>query len=444
LPRYPSRKIAILIAACLALMVTANPAENDITGKPDARGHVEIGIDSLERRYVKPEFRFEFPLPFALLFSEISYHQISGGKLRGRIDYWVVVGMEKSIGEKFKFEARLNHMCRHLTSQDNPQVFDLNEVVGKVWLVNKNFKLAFGGGGYTGGFADYKSLLLFNGELPSILGSGLSLKCECKLVDFKEILHEAELSFSLSKSTDLFIRNSRHYLLKNNTYIGIRLKSQGKVEKYIESLKMSASIYPNYERHKLSAEGEFRLAFFKTPRRRVTVTTHFIAPISKGKRFWGVFFPEKMVYPISIEYQRKINEALIISWCSRYNLSMPLDRDLEFSASLATGIALKNQWDFDRLHKKIRFDIFAGYNFKHKFETDIKFGMSFWKNEYFTVGSDLRVERNREKRFAHLKLFVEYGKSVILRPFVGFETFTYSQQQPVEEFIFGFHLIKWL
>lgn len=441
--RHWSGKIAFFIALFLVLMVAPGTAENETKDKTDARGHIEIGIDSLERRFIKPEFRFEFLSPIGTLFTEISYNQVSDGKLRGRIDYWVVVGMEKSINKKIKIEARLNHMCRHLTSMDNPRVFDLNEVAARVWLTANNAKLGFGGGGYTGGSSDYKSLLLFNGELTSILGSELSLKCQCKLVDFKEILHDAELSFALNKSTDLFIRNSREYLLKNNTYIGIRLKSQGNVEKYIESLRMSASIYPYYETHKLTAEGEFRLAFFKTPRRRVVVTTRFSAPILKGKEFWSVFFPEKMIYPISLEYQRKISDSLILSWCSRYRLSLPLDKDLEFSASLATGIALKNQWNFDRLDKTIRYDLFAGYNFKHKFEVEAKLGASYRKNDYLAVGANLRAGSNNERRIADLKLFVDYGKNVILRPFVGYETFKYTDYQTVEEFIFGFNLIKW-
>jgi hypothetical protein len=151
-----------------------------------------------------------------------------------------------------------------------------------------------------------------------------------------------------------------------------------------------------------------------------------------------------MVYPISLEYQREINRFLILSWRSRYNLNMPLDRDVEFNASLSTGIAIKNQWDFHRLDKKIRFDVFAGYNFKHKFETEAKLGISFRKNEYWAMGSDLRAGRSNEKRFADLKLFVEYGKSIIFRPFVGFETFKYSGKRPVEEFLFGFYLIKWI
>jgi len=422
-------------------------ANNNTASTSNANVSIEIGIDSLERRYYRPQFRFDFPLSFATIFSQISYHQITNGKLQGRIDYWVMVGLEKEFNSKLKFEFRLNHLCRHMTSQDNPSVFNLNEVIGKLWVLTKKFKLGFGVGGYTGGSVDYKSLFQLNGEYPHILGSEVSFLCEFKIVDFKEILHEAEISFSLSKSTDLFLKNTHHYELKNNTYIGLRMKSKGNIEKYIDSLRISTGIHPFYKKHKLSVEGEFRLAFFDIPKSRVVVSVNFDAPILRGETFLGKFYPEKMVYSIFLQYDRKIKESLFLAWTSKYCVSMPLDKDLEFSASLATGIALKNQLDFEMLEKKIRYDIFAGYNFKHKFEIDVKLGTSFLKSDLFNFGSTFRFSRSNEKRFADFRLFVDYGKKVTFRPFIGVQRIEYFnlqyQQSSKNRLSFGFELFRW-
>ncbi len=443
--RSGRKKVTGFLIVYIVLALAVIQANNKTVSKFNARVYVEIGIDSLERRYYKPEFRFNFPLSFATIFSQISYFQLMNGRLQGRIDYWVMFGLEKEFGKQLKFEARLNHMCRHMTSRDNPFIFDLNEVIGKLWVLNKHFKFGFGLGGYTGGSTDYKTLFQLNGELPRILGSEVSFLCELKIVDFKEILHEAELFFSLSKSTDIFIRNSRFYELKNNTYIGLRMKSEGKVEKYIDSLRISTAIHPFYKDHKMSVEGEFRLAFFKSPKTRVVFPVNFNAPILRGESFLGTFFPEKMVYSISMQYERKIKESLFLAWYSRYCVNMPMNKDREFSASLATGIALKNQLDFERLEKKIRYDIFAGYNFKHKFEIDARLGTSFLKIDFLNFGSDFRFSINSKKLYADFKLFVDYGKKVTFRPFIGVQKIEYlnSQHPSINRLSFGFELFRW-
>jgi hypothetical protein len=112
---------------------------------------------------------------------------------------------------------------------------------------------------------------------------------------------------------------------------------------------------------------------------------------------------------------------------------------------LATGITLKNQLDFERLEKKIRYDIFTGYNFKHKFEIDARLGTSFLKDAFFTVGSDFRFSLNSEKLFADFKLFVDYGKKISFRPFIGVQKIEYlnSHQFSINRFSFGFELFRW-
>lgn len=443
--RTKRKKVPVFFLVYMVLTFALTGANPDADEPFNARLHVEIGIDSLERSYYRPEFRFEFPLSIGTAFTEISYYQVVDSRLRGRIDYWVTVGLEKTLNRKLKLEIGLNHMCRHIPSRDNPVVFDLNEVMGKLWLQAKHYKVGFGGGVYSGGSAHYKHLFQLDAEVPRIFDSEVSFSGRVKLVDFEEILHEAGLFFSLSKSTDLFIRNSRHYLLKNRTYVGIRMKSVGKVEKYIDSIRMSADIYPFYKSHKLMVEGEYRLVFFRKPGRRVAAAIKFTAPILRGDAFFNTFFPEAMIYPISLEYRQRIKKSLFIAWYTLYHLNMPLDIDGEFAASLSTGISLKNQWDFERLEKPVRFDVFAGYNFKHSVETGAKLGVSLLEYGGLTFGSDLRIEYARERFCADLKLFMDYGNAVTFRPFVGVERIdhTASPRPTITRFTFGFHFFRW-
>lgn len=77
-------------------------SNSDADSPFNARVHVEIGLDSLERSYYRPEFRFEFPLSIGTAFAEISYYQIVNSRLQGRIDYWVLVGLEKTLNHKLR------------------------------------------------------------------------------------------------------------------------------------------------------------------------------------------------------------------------------------------------------------------------------------------------------------------------------------------------------
>ena len=121
-----------------------------------ASGFIEMGMDSLERGYYRPQFRFDFDLDFVSLFIDIDYHQRMERKLKGEIDYWVMVGLEKELNVRNKLELRVNHMCRHKISVENVSIYDLNEVVAKFWLVNKKYKIGIGGGGFAGGSADFE------------------------------------------------------------------------------------------------------------------------------------------------------------------------------------------------------------------------------------------------------------------------------------------------
>ena len=439
------KMITFLISCIMLIFVPLQGNDDDNSKRFTGKIHVEFGMDSEKRGYYKPDFRFDLSLPFVDFFAQLNYYQFMDSGLRGRIDYWVFFGLRKNFGNGLKFETSINHMCRHFTSIENREVFNLNEVIGRLWLQNKHYKLGIGAGSYIGGTAKYRTILQLNSELPHILGSQLSMRGELKIVDFKEVLHEVELFLSLSESTDFFLRNERHYALKDNTCIGIRTKSVEKIERYIDSLNASTEIYPDHEDYKVAVKGNFKLSFFKSDNSRLLFSTDFIAPILKGESFLGDFNPEKMGYVISLQYLLKLNQSLYAAWLNKYCLSMPVDRDESYSDSTTTGIALKNQVDFDRVEKKLRFDIFGGYNFKHRFEVGLKLGASFAKKKGYNTGSDFRFTINREKHQMDLKLFIDIGRDVTFRPFFGLEKLTYlnPRQPTINKFFFGFAFFRW-
>ena len=278
-----------------------------------------------------------------------------------------------------------------------------------------------------------------------IFGTEISFRGQFRLVDCEQLLHEVEIFFNLDESTDLFIRNTRYYESENRTYIGIRARSEGKVQRYIDSLKLLTGFFPYYRKHKLLVCGQFRFVFFKTPSRRVNVSVNFIAPILRDSKLFGDFFPDEMVYPVALTYERKINESLFIGWYGRYYLNLPLDKEQEFDSSLGTGVMLRNQRDFDRINKKTRFEVAFGYNFKHHVEVDAKLGVTLVKKKLFKLGSNLEFSRNKEKSFIDIKLFADDGEHVTLRPFIGYSWIKYHRlQRPSEgKFILGIGLYRW-
>lgn len=433
------------MVAAAVFVLPAIAEETDTNSPINADFNVEFGFGSSEQTYYKPYFRIERPLSFGTIFTEFSYYQVQGGKLQDRIDYWINIGMVKNFTPKLAAEFRLNHMCRHLPSTYNPRVLVFNEVMAKLWLLDDHFKLAAGIGTYTGGSADYKKLLQLDGEFPHVFGSGFSLSCQFKWVDFDELLHEAEVSFSLGKNTELFVRNIRHYELKNSSYAGIRLKSMGEGESYIDSMQIGVDIFPSYKPHKISVDGVFRLVFLQKPQWRVLMSIRFIAPVLRGEKFFSTFFPEEMIYPVFLMYQHKLNDSLFINLYGNYHTNMPMDVEKELKSSWAAGAGVRNQWDFERMEKRFRYDLFAGYNFEDHFEAGGKLGYSFLKMDGLNIGTHAGIEYSRERLTTRFLLFLDYGKDATFRPFIGYERYDYkdSSIEAVKRFILGFNFFRW-
>ena len=147
------------------------------------------------------------------------------GRLQGAIDYWVNVGVQKSVHEKLKLELRLNHFCRHETLRDTAYVWNMNEVLARAEAGGEKFNLALGLGKFIGGSEGYRGLATLSGNWHGVIIPELSLAAEIKLVNFERIYHECSVSLALNSAVDLFIRNVRHYEFPDLTYFGLRYTS---------------------------------------------------------------------------------------------------------------------------------------------------------------------------------------------------------------------------
>lgn len=432
------------LLACSILFCPPHAGAGETDEKMKARAHLELGIDSRQQKYLSPCFEYEFPLKIATVFGQVIFIQRAGDQLRGTIDYWLNLGLKKTFSPVFSAEIRLNHFCRHLSSIGNPDILNLNEILARAWFRNRTARLGLGLGTYTGGNVDYQSLMVLNGGLDRILGTDLSIRGEVTFRDFREILYDAELCFALTQGTDIFIRNSKDYQFENTTYIGIRMKSSGKIQRYLDSLKLSTGFYPYFEAHKILAEGEFRMFFFKASRRRLIFSLDFTAPIIRDNGFWGDFYPENMVYHFRFEYEYQIRDLFLI-WYSQYGLNLPLDTDRKFDSDLGTGIGIRNQPDFDLLNRKIRFEAAAGFNFDLDYDVNVKLGFNLLTTRWLESHCEWRFRLNDRRSVSSLRLFVELGGPISIRPFLRFDhTTIYDSRQPSDiRFLFGVGLFKW-
>lgn len=405
---------------------------------------VEYGLDSLERRYYHPAFRFDFPWRGGSFFSQVEYHSRMNGRLQGAIDYWVDVGLRKDIGERLRFEVRLNHFCRHRTVDDTSYVWNLNEVLAGASWCGKNFSLALGAGGFIGGSEGYRQLATAAAEWRGFLFPELSLDAELKLVNLARLYHELGFSLALSRAVDLFFKNTRHYEFRNTSYVGLRFKSEGDSGASLDALKVMTGVSPFHNLLKLEVSGEFRMEFFKNESRRVLLGVGFEAPILNGDGFFSQFWPWKMIYDIGLDYEKKIAPHLFAAWVAQYRLDMPVDDNLPFKASLFTGLALRNQADFDVLENDVRYEVAAGYNFKHGLEAGGRLGLGIWKNHSVKVFGEARGRVDADCLRLDFRLLAAAGRAVEWRPYLGWKkenSWDLAQEMP-GKFLFGLGFFK--
>ncbi len=404
--------ILIVVLGLLNIPASAQTDEDAWT-KSRAVVQTEIGIDSLQRRFYRPQFTLSWPL--AVLGGsraelDVSYLQRINGSQEGAIDYWVRGGLETRISDTVSFEVSLNHFCRHLTSVLNPYVLNLNELVGRFWVRRDDIELGLGYGPYIGGSRGYDDIMILDFNLPRLLIPELSLETEWKWANFRDVYYDAALSVGLTRGADIFIRATHHYAYPATAYIGLRFRSDGAIGRIVDKLDLEAGVYPYFNMHKLLVSGGYRLEFLHGPERRFFIDVDFRTPILSGSGFLGQFWPDHMLYDIAAQYERTLPGRLYGGWYARYFLDMPVDKALRFRSGLATGLALRNQPDFNRLDKPVRFEIAAGYDFVFAYDLRVRLGAQVKPRGFIPAGSGFPAGCRRRAANGGIQNFCRAGE----------------------------------
>jgi len=440
------KKISLVLFLCLFQAgLFAEPSKNrEQDKKQTAFAFIELGGDSYERRYFRPRLSFKFPTGNFSFFFDLDYLQRINSRLKGEVDFLINIGLESQLANTIFLEAGVYHLSRHITSVEYSPILDINEFLGRIWYRLPTVNLGIGGGGYLGPSEGYSRLAVFNLDLPHIFQSEFSLRSELKMVDFSEFFYDAEVICELDSSLDLFVRFAKHYGYQKITYLGLRINSSGKTQDYLSKAGMRASVIPDYPQQKALVENEFKLEFKRSSNSRVVLTLQGLIPVLRGRQFIGTFRPEKIRYPISLEYEKLVLPGLYgVGYC-RYDIAMPLDVAKEFSSSLGIGIGIRNQPDFSRLDKKFRFEAYAGRNFSLSFDGGIFVGINT-VNKPFDFGANSEVRFNSEEFYGQLEVFAEFGNAVKIRPFFAFEQSRLLdiEKSTVGKFQLGLELIHW-
>jgi hypothetical protein len=352
--------------------------------------------------------------------------------------------MQKTIREKLSFELRLNHFCRHETLRDTPYVWNLNEVLGRVILNAGGLTLALGGGGFIGGSEGYRELVTAGGEWRGLFIPELALQAELKLVNFSRLYHEWGFSLALNRNVDIFFRNTRHYEFRNTSYLGLRFRAHGESGAFVDSMKVLVGASPFDAQFKLEIEGDFKLEFFRNDSRRVVLGVEFESPILNGDGFFAQFWPGKMIYDLGLDYEKTVAPGLFAAWVARYRADMPVDDDLAFAASLFTGLALRNQAEFDVLARDVRYEVTAGYDFKRGLAFSGKLGLGIWECALLNVFMEMRAQADPGRMRFDIRLLASGGSRVELRPYLGWkkEIGLDPDQEAPGKFLFGLGFFK--
>jgi len=364
------------------------------------------------------------------------------GRLQGPIDFWLHAGYALDLSESVAIEAGLTHFCRHLTSLDNPYVLNLNELAAAVHIRTGGIEAGLGYGRYVGGTPGYGGLMIASFRAARVLIPELAFSGRWKWVDFATLLHDMELSVRLSRSLSLFIRSARAYGLSTETFLGLRLAGQedagapgsrepgGAAEgapKPLADFRLIAGAYPFYDAHKLLVSGSARLELSKSEAGRFFADLDFDTPILTGDGFFGQFWPDRMIYRVRAEYEKPLVDGVFASWYAHYDADMPADKAVGFLASLSTGIAVRNEPDFERLSHAVRFELWGGVDFKYDYDAGLKLGVNTAREGgALNAGAEFRWQANSLRQATEFRLFADFGLDVSVRPFVGLKKIEYG------------------
>ena len=440
--RFSAVILILLVFIGLSCVYALNQEKEQV--HPNAQAQIEVGIDSNSRRFFRPRLRFTFPLFKGDLYAEMDYLQRINRDLKGEVDFWLSTGYIHPVTDTLYIEGSIRHFCRHITSIEHSQILDVNEIAGKIFFQKPAFMIGFGAGRYLKDSKPYDDLLLMSVEFPHILKSEFSLTGELKIVDSDIVLPTFELSCALNQNINLFIRFTKEYDYRPMTYTGLRLLSQDKPDHYIKKLAFRAGANAFYDHYKVAANHEVRIELMGDPQRRLLLYMDAYIPIDNTSDFFGPFRPDKILYPFVMEYERKTNLGVFLSGYCRYEINMPVDIEEEFSSNLGIGLGIKNQPDFSRLDKNIRFQIFAGKNFTHKYNFRTWLGLNTTQSPV-DIGVDIKFRIDHIETISGLELFVLFGKKVNIRPFIMVQQSEYLRHARPKDIriSIGLELIKW-
>jgi hypothetical protein len=335
-------------------------------------------------------------------------------------------------------------MCRHITSAVNPAFLDANEVLAKVWTGTDAWRAAVGGGGFIGKNRAYRSLLTADFRAKRVWGTELSLEAGLKLVNGEKLYHDLELAVAVAENVDLFVRNVRPYGLDPVTYLGLRFSSRGTSASFVDAYSFRLGLYPFFDGIKAVGETAARLRFFDRPTSRLLLSLAATIPVQRGNAFFGRFRPDRVIYPVAVEYERALAGGFYATGYFRYRVDMPIDVPERFDSRLSAGLGLRNQRHFERLERPIRFEVFAGREFDRGYEAMGRAGLNTVRRRVdagFEVYAFLRPADQDYRG----ELFLEFGTGVRVRPFVAVEFLSLTpEEDPLKgKFLFGVTLLRW-
>jgi hypothetical protein len=436
-----STAAAFLLA--FVLRGLAGQAAGPVMG-PESEAEIYLGTDARQRRFFQPAFRFLFPLGGFSLTTSVAFEHVTNGRLEGRVDFWLGAGLAKPLGQATSLEVGLNHMCRHITSAVNPAFLDANEVMAKVWTGTEAWRAAVGGGGFIGKNRDYHSLITADLRARRLWGSELSLEAGIKLVNGRKIYHDLELAVAVGENVDLFIRNVRPYGLDPVTYLGLRFASRGSAVSFADAYAFRLGVHPFFDGIKAVGDMAARLRFFDRPASRLLLSLAATIPVQRGNAFFGRFRPDRIIYPVAVEYERSLAAGLYATGYFRYRVDMPIDVPERFDSRLSAGLGLRNQRAFERLERPLRFEVFAGREFGRGYEGMGRAGLNT-VGRRVDVGMEVFVFLRPGDQDYRADLFLEFGSGVRVRPFVALEFLSLTpEEDPLKgKFLFGVSFLRW-
>lgn len=444
--RPPGAFFAALAAVSILAMlfpVRVGASDNPSAG-PRIRSEIEIGADRFARRFFRPIVALFVPAGSSVWHLDIRFDQKTNSRLQGEVDFRIKTGWSSPIGGGLFLEGDLVHFCRHITSRDNRVYFDVNELVGRIRYASKGASAGLGLGTYLGKSESYRSLAHIDAAFPRILGSEFSLAGEARLVNFRTLLHEIELSAALTENVDLFIRNARFYEDGNMTYAGFRLKSGHRGDVLFEHQHLRLAALPGDGFYKVMAVPDVGIVLFARPDRRALLQIESRIPVLKGNSFLGRFRPESMIYPLAVVYERKAGPGLYGFGYGRLEVEMPLDTSEEGSTRLGFGLGLRNQEHVNRLLRPRRFEIRAGWKAHRDFEAAFHLGLNT-VGRPVNFGAELTGEYDGAVRKTRAGVFAEIDGQVKVRPFAGVERIGYRTDSGLtrSRVVVGVELIRW-